>query len=188
MRKITVILTIILTLTLYLEAYSFAEGILWQNISHEENSLKTVLINPDNPSLIYFGSNNGVFKSEDTGESWRNVLSLNGQDKTINHILFDPADKNCLYAAGSDGLFYSPDAGKNWNRLFKAEADSECTALSVLPYGIYLGGQNGLLVSKNQGLSWQKEKDELGRSPILTITHNPKEPNHLYTATAKKYS
>ncbi len=186
MRKITVILTIILTLTLYLGDYSFAEGILWQNISQEENSIKTVLVDPNNPLFIYFGSDNGIFKSEDGGESWRNVLSLNGQNQTINLVLFDPADKNCLYAAGSDGLFYSPDAGKNWNRIFKAEADSGCAALSVLPYGIYLGGQNGLLVSKDQGLSWQKEKDELGRNPILNITHNPKEPSHIYTATAQK--
>ena len=184
MRKITVILTIILTLTLHLETYSFAEAILWQNTSKEENSLKTVLINPDNPSLIYFGSNNGIFKSEDGGENWRNVLSLNGQDKTINHIVFDPDDKNRLYAAGSDGLFYSPDSGKNWNRIFKAESDSECVSLSVLPYGIYVGTKNGLWVSKNQGLSWQKEKDELGRSRILTITYDTKETNHIYAATA----
>ena len=183
MRKITAIPITAMIFSLNFLVCSFAEGILWQNISHEENSLKTVLIDPDNHSLIYFGSNNGIFKSEDAAESWRDILSLSGQDKTINHILFDPADKNRLYATGSDGLFYNSGKDKSWNRIFKAEADSGCTALSVLPYGIYLGTKSGLFVSKDQGLNWQREKNELGRGHIMAIAYAPGEPGHLYAAT-----
>lgn len=183
MSKINPILTIALTLTLNLNAFSSSEGISWQDISQEENSVQTVLLAPDNPLLIYFGSDNGIFKSEDGTESWRNIFPQNGQDKAINHIAFDPRDKNRLYAAGSDGLFYSSGKGKSWNRIFKSESGSGCTALSVLPYGIYLGTKNGLFVSKDQGLSWQREKDELGRSHIMAIAYAPGEPDHLYAAT-----
>ncbi len=183
MKKTTLILNIVLQLSSVLAACSFADSLSWQNISRQENRIKTALVDPKDNLLVYFGSDSGVFKSEDGGESWRNIFPLNGQDKAINHMILDPQDKNRLYAAGSDGLFYSSGKDKSWNRIFKAEANSGCTALSVLPYGIYLGTKSGLFVSNDQGQSWQKEKDELGRGHIMAIAYSTGKPGHLYAAT-----
>ncbi len=146
--------------------------------------MRTVLVNPDNPSIIYIGSNKGVFKTEDGGVNWRNILFVKGQSHSINFLLFDPQDKNSLYVATGNGLFYSSNQGKSWNRIFQGKnyLENECTTLVVLPYGIYLGTKGGLFVSKDRGRSWSKEKGKLGSSDILAIAYNKIEPSYIYVA------
>jgi ligand-binding sensor domain-containing protein len=162
----------------------FASELAWEDIGRGNLNLKTVLVEPDKPRIIYIGSSNGVFKTEDGGETWRNILSLRGQNKAVNFLSFNPQDKNSLFAATGNGLFYSSNQGKNWKRIFKGKnyLESECTTLAALPYGIYLGTKAGLFVSIDKGRSWHKETGNLGNSHILAIASDLKEPDYIYVA------
>jgi hypothetical protein len=162
----------------------FAGEVEWQEIGRGILDVKSVLVNPDNPNIIYIGTSAGVFKTEDAGEIWRYVLSIKGQNKRVNFLLFDPRNENSLYAATANGLFYSSNQGNNWSRTFKGKNsfENECTGLAILPYGIYLGTKAGLFVSKDKGRSWHKETGKFGTSCILAITYNLKEPDYIYVA------
>jgi len=156
----------------------------WQNISRENLDLTAVLVNPDNPNIIYAGANNGIFKTEDGGANWRNILSVKGQNRSVNFLLFGLQDKNSLYAATGNGLFYSFNQGKSWKRIFQGKnyLENECTGLAILPYGIYLGTKAGVFLSKDNGRSWHKESGILGNSQILNISYNLSEPDYIYIA------
>ncbi len=158
--------------------------IAWEEIGKDNLDLKTVLVNPEAPSIIFIGSKKGIFKSEDGGDSWRNILSIRGQNREINFLLFGPQDKNSLYAATGDGLYYSWNQGENWKRIFRGKnyLQNNCSTLAVLPAGIYLGTKGGLFVSRDKGRSWQKETGKIGNSQILSIAYNPKEANLIYVA------
>lgn len=162
----------------------FANDIIWDDIGRGSLNLRTVLVNPDNPQIIYIGSTNAVLKSEDGGGSWRTILSVRGGNRAVNHLLFDFSNRNSLYAATGNGLFFSSDQGKNWRRIFKGKnyLENECVTLAVLPSTVYLGTKGGLLVSKDKGRSWSKETGKLGNSQILAIAYNLKEPNSIYIA------
>ncbi len=161
-----------------------ASDIVWQDIGRGNLNLNAVIVNPDNPRIIYIGSSNGVFKTEDGGKTWRNVLSVKGKNRVVNFLLFDPHDKNSLFAATGNGLFYSSNQGKTWEKIFKGKSylESECTSIAILPYSIYLGTKSGCFVSIDKGRSWHKETGKLGNSRILAIASDLKEPDYVYVA------
>ena len=182
MKKILLIISVAVLLVLFLKVFVFAFEATWQDISGANLNLKALLVNPDNPRLIYIGSDKGVFKSEDAGASWRNVLSIRGKNKAINFISSGPLAGDSLYAASGNGLFYSPNQGKNWYRIFKGKSslESECTVLAVLRGEIYLGTKDGLFTSKDSGRSWYKQAGRLGSSHILSIAASGKDPQYAY--------
>lgn len=162
-----------------------AGEIEWQDIGRGIRNAKTVLINAGAPEIIYVGSGDGVFKSEDSGASWRRVLSLGAGHKNVNLLLFDSTTISRLHAATDQGFFCSDDAGENWRRIFlgKDSAEKECTAAAVLSSGIFLGTKKGLFVSRDKGRTWHKATGQMTDTPILAISACNLRPNDIYVAT-----
>ncbi|MFA5411240.1 MAG: YCF48-related protein [Candidatus Omnitrophota bacterium] len=185
MEKYAIVLAVILLLFVSPAGVSLAD-IVWNDIGRENLDLRTVLIDPDNPEVIYSGSSNAVLKSEDGGESWRSIFTGRGTNKGVNFLLFALNGKNSLYAATGSGLYFSHNGGKNWSRIFKGRdyLENECTTIALLPAAIYLGTKAGLFVSRDKGRSWQRQEGEIGKAPILAITSNLSEPNFIYVACA----
>ncbi len=187
MKKHIVVMLVVCGLALVSSGVSSsAEELAWQEIARGRPDLSTVLVDTQDPRIIYCGSGNTIFKTEDSAQSWQSVLSLSGRDKTVNLLSFDPYNKNALYAAAKAGLFYSLNQGRNWRRIFRGKnyLESDCTALAILPEGIYLGTKAGLFLSKDRGRSWYKEKSFLSSSHILAIAYDAREPDYLYVASS----
>jgi photosystem II stability/assembly factor-like uncharacterized protein len=82
----------------------------------------------EQPGVVYAGTQPaGLFKSEDWGESWTPVESLNrhpyrpywggtgGGESCLHSIEIDPRDPNRLYASiSSGGSYLTRDAGATW--------------------------------------------------------------------------
>lgn len=156
----------------------------WQELSSGNSDVKTVLTHPHNQHIIYFGSKGGVYKSQDSGLSWRNMLSVKGNNRAVNFLSFDPLNLDSLYAATGSGLFYSDNQGRNWKRIFRGKGypESGCTVLAVSADIIYLGTQAGLFISKDKARSWNREAGQIGKDKILAVACNPKEPDYIYVA------
>jgi len=184
MKKCIVVLAVVGVIVLSLMVGVFASDLVWQDIGRGNINVRTVLVGSDNSNIIYIGSEQGIFKSEDGGGSWRNILSVRGANRGVNFLLFALDNKDSLYAATGNGLYFSSNLGRNWNRLFKGKnyLENECTTLAVLPDRTYLGTKGGLFVSKDKSRSWHKETAKLGNAHILTIAYNLKEPNYIYIA------
>jgi len=182
-RSILILVAVVLFLTVGLNCI-LADELIWEDISRENLGVGTVLAYPENPRIIFFGSGNGVFKTEDAGLSWRNILTIKGQNRTVNLLLSGPGDNSSLYAATGQGLFYSYNSGNTWKRIFRGKdySETECTALQLSSYAIYLGTGSGLLASKDRGKSWQKTSGVLAKTRILAIAAGPKEDNYIYVA------
>ena len=184
MKKYVVVLVVVVLFISAFVVSVFSNDVVWDDISRGNLNLRTVLINPDNPRIIYIGSSNAVLKSEDGGVGWRSVLSVRGTNREVNYLSFALGNNNSLYAATGNGLYFSSNLGRNWNRLFKGKnyLENECITLAVLPDRTYLGTKGGLFTSKDKGRSWHKESAKLGNSNILAIAYNLKEPNYIYVA------
>ncbi|MCX5695268.1 MAG: hypothetical protein NTW18_01180 [Candidatus Omnitrophica bacterium] len=156
----------------------------WQEVSRGIVNVRSVLVSPDNPKVIYAGADKGVFRTEDAGNTWRNILSVRGDSRAVNYLIFDAQNKNALYAATGNGLYFSENAGQRWNRIFKGKNsfENECVFVTIIPQGMYLGTKSGLFVSKDRGRSWYKEAGKLGASRIFNISVVYKEPEQLYVS------
>jgi len=159
--------------------------ISWQEVSKGISNVKTVLINKANPKVIYIGTDKGVFVSQDNGNTWRNILSVRGANRTINYLTYSLFDPRAIYAATGSGLFYSSNQGQSWNKIFKGRDSyqSDCNYLAPMSDAIYLGTKSGLYVSKDKGRNWHKEQGKLGSDQIYNITYSLRDPRCIYVAS-----
>jgi photosystem II stability/assembly factor-like uncharacterized protein len=148
----------------------YAQELEWTSIGKDNRNIKTVAINLVDSQVIYFGNNRGVFKSEDGGENWRNILA--GQK--INHLFLDKNQDNSLYAASENGLWFSQDSGLTWKKVFKGKSylESQCKAVYTSANIIYLGTAGGLFQSQDSAITWKKQEGVLSKQYIVNIKGN----------------
>ncbi|MGA1435369.1 MAG: WD40/YVTN/BNR-like repeat-containing protein, partial [Candidatus Kapaibacteriota bacterium] len=143
-------------------------GYLWEPLMDFENSssMGQVVIDPNNPSIIYAATGedrggsygypgSGVYRSTDEGKSWKLIgLATVGAFMSFK---VHPLNSNVLYAGGmnSNGGFYrSTNAGATWERTFsKGIRDISINPKNVDELYIASPG-NGVYKSKDGGLTF----------------------------------
>ncbi len=164
----------------------FSQDIDWEDLSRGILNVRAILVDPDQPEIIYAGTDNSVFKSEDNGKSWKRILSVRGENKAVNLLAFGPKTKNLLYAATGNGLFYSANEGKTWVKIFRGKnyLENQCTAVAILPYALYLGTKAGLFASRDNGRTWQRADGKLSTSNISSIAYHIDSPDYIYAGSS----
>ena len=79
------------------------------NPNNSPNSMNDIYILPDNKDVLYVATNNGLFKSENAGANWENILGGNIKDVKIK-----PGDSNTIYAVTPNQFFRSTDGGDSF--------------------------------------------------------------------------
>jgi len=120
----------------------------------------------------------GVFKkSADAGASWVDVRPNGLPGLDIHGFAVDPRRPATLYAAlAGQGLYRSADGGRSF-ALASRDVGGAVMALAVLPDGRILAAdmQQGLLVSRDGGRSWQR----LLAGQVIGLAVNPADPSRL---------
>jgi len=129
------------------------DGTTWQPVFDHEGSysIGTVVIDPKHPNVVWVGTgeNNsqrsvsygdGVYRSEDSGKTWKNMGLKKSEH--IARILIDPRDSNVIYVAsqgplwgpgGDRGLYKSTDSGKTWNAILTISENTGITDVVMDP-------------------------------------------------------
>ena len=69
-------------------------------------------VDPANPKIMYVAMRDGLFKSTDAGDSWKQVGS---ELKNLATVTVNPKNSNEVYVATADGkIFASADGGVKW--------------------------------------------------------------------------
>jgi len=66
-------------------------------------------IKPDDASIVYAGTSDGVFKSTDQGTTWTNT----GLSR-VRDLIIDPRAPNWIYAGTDSGVYVSFSGGNEW--------------------------------------------------------------------------
>jgi photosystem II stability/assembly factor-like uncharacterized protein len=88
----------------------------WEEINSglTDTHITSLAIDPTNTSIIYAGTNRGVFKSTDGGGTW----SVTGMSNVLSVLCLaiDSINSSTMYA-GTDGqgIWWSTDGGRSWN-------------------------------------------------------------------------
>lgn len=111
---------------------SVDSGLTWAliNAGIENLSVGSLLVNPEDPNIILAGTNNGIYRSIDAGDSWTYVSSTSADYRSM---LFKPDDSNVVYATGSGKVFKSIDAGENWYWLNQGIQSPSRMVIGVSP-------------------------------------------------------
>jgi photosystem II stability/assembly factor-like uncharacterized protein len=129
-----------------------------------------ILIDPGDEDIVIAGTNRGIFKSFDGGQSW---IEAYNEGYAVQDLVADPYDFNTIYAgANSLGIVKSEDAGDTWFHSYNGIGEGgrfqlaisklnpnkiytcvEAFDLEQLGTGIY---KTHIYVSADKGQSWSR--------------------------------
>ncbi len=113
-------------------------GPMWDATNGLAPQVIQILIDPSSPNTVYAGTDQGVYRSTDGGETWepRNGGLGGYGDLVVSGIVRHPTNPDILFiATWGYGLFKSTDAGRNWTRLTDPLA-SGTQAMAAPPPGL----------------------------------------------------
>jgi photosystem II stability/assembly factor-like uncharacterized protein len=108
----------------------------------------------------------------------------------INVLVHTEDGKNGIIAGTDSGLYRTYDINSGWEKIYFGEGVNEkvfaiCTS-PAQPQTIWAGtAKSGLMVSRNDGETWQKIEDVRNEVPISAIVVDPKRPERIYVGTTQ---
>lgn len=129
----------------------------------EDAVIKRVTVSPFDAALIYVGSDNSLYESRDSGETFQKVAVF--KDEEIRHMFFDRQLAGSLYVVTVRHLYKFKNQPE---KLFSC-ADTEVINTAEIQQGkIYIGTSCGVYYALADFLNWQK-LGGLGETAVRSI-------------------
>ena len=176
-------------------------GVSWRNVSDGQfgvGSIGAMDMSDSDPNVVYVGTGeqalrgdvshgDGVYKSTDGGETWRNVGLT--ETRQIAKLIVHPEDPDIVYVAAlghfagpneERGVFRTRDGGDSWERILFVDENTGAVGLALdesnpdrliagmwdvrrFPWGIRSAGPgSGIYRTVDGGDSWQNISEHDG--------------------------
>lgn len=159
--------------------------------------VSSIGFDPNNGNVFYLGTDWGIYRSADGGNTVTEVLS----DGYIAAVAVAPSNSSIGYAAyhpewdSNDGSIYkSTDDGQSWSRISNGSLPSGLRILKLIvdhddPNVLYMLSGEGrfncgeavVYESADGGVSWRRIATDLGQ--IMDMALDPNDANQLYLTT-----
>jgi photosystem II stability/assembly factor-like uncharacterized protein len=188
----------------------------WRLVGYEDTGLPTaaifsLVVDPSSPSeqraLLAAVDGNGIYRSDDAGDSWRRIDSGLGEGRRFTDLVIDPTKPRRLFIgakfgrAGGElqrgGVFRSLDGGESWQpvgdiperpRVVIAPSDPNVVYIAERDYSSV--GRGGVYRSADGGDTWELMVERLddgsgnvARTYIAALVVDPRDANHVYASS-----
>ena len=156
-----------------------------------EKSTRSLAMAVSNPNVLAAGALDGVYLSEDSGESWRLISAADRPElKNIESIAIDPKDPNVIYAGTWHLAWKTADSGRTWRPINRGMIDdSDVFSIIVDPLnpsvvytsacsGIYKSDSGGEIFRKIQGIPFSARRTRI-------LRQDPNHTNIIYAGTTE---
>jgi photosystem II stability/assembly factor-like uncharacterized protein len=169
-------------------------GKTWKEAAElKGESLHSLTQSPKDPDILLAGTNRGIYRSVNSGESWE-LLPTQSTPGLINveSLAIDPRNSDVIYA----GTWYLPykttDGGKSWS-ITKTGVidDSDIFAIEIdqaNPDHVIMSACSGIYETRNAGATWRKVNGIPSQSRrTRAILQNPAKPAVIYAGTTEGF-
>ena len=154
-------------------------------------SIRAMALAPSDPKVVVAGALDGVFRSDDGGNSWRQISPPNHAEiKNIESIAVDPQNPDVVYAGTWHLPWKTPDGGKNWEHIKNGVIDdSDVFSIIVDPKApsvVYASACSGIYKSENGGDLFKKAQGIPFSARRTRVLHqDPVNSNIVYAGTTE---
>ena len=175
-------------------AAAYAMGGGWDPLGPFGGSAAIVQVDRHHPGgLLAATSNAQVFRSEDSGDSWK-PLPFPAQMRATLHALEVDHQNPGVYLVGLSsetpkysGIMRSSDSGLTWKRIPEPglRAIWSVAIWTQDSRVIAAGGENGLWLTRDGGETWERLTpwDDPKMNPIVSLAFDPWDSKILYAGT-----
>lgn len=141
--------------------------------------------NPDRIFATIGGDDGGIYRSDDSGKTWKLVngsFEMHARQYYYGHIFADPLQPDTVYTFSSKDFYKSVDAGKTWGRIQTPHGDYH--DLWIDPHDnlrMVNGNDGGATVTFDGGKSWSAESNQT-TAQFYTVRTDNDFPYHVYGA------
>ena len=102
------------------------DGGEWEHVFGDLETF-TVFVHPTDPALVFAGTSDGVWRSDDRGSSFKRT-NFPDADKQVWSFLVIDDNPDCMYAGASPiDVYRSDDRGTSWRRLPNPGIKERCS-------------------------------------------------------------
>src|SRR5215212_5044131 len=169
-------------------------GVTWRESSELRNeALHSLAQSESNPDTLIAGTFNGIFRSDDAGDTWKQLPTQSTSGLLhVESLAIDPRTTSTIYA----GTFYLPyksdDGGQSWRSIKNGIIDdSDIFAIDINPRDpqhIIASACSGIYESKTAGESWRKVQGIPSQSRrTRAILQHPSVPGIVFAGTTEGF-
>lgn len=165
---------------------------------------------PDLPQTYYFGATGGgVFKTDDGGDTWRDVSDTAFSTSSVGAITIAPSDPNVVYVgmgetdirgniSPGDGVYRTTDGGTTWSHCGLPQAqmiadivvhpdNPDVVLVSSMGNVFTANADRGIFKSIDGGKSWRKVLYRNDSTGGMTLRMDPLNPRIIYASLWQAY-
>ncbi|HTF43584.1 MAG TPA: YCF48-related protein [Terriglobales bacterium] len=95
-------------------------GANWEHIKQgmiEDSDVFSVIVDSDNPAVVFASACSGIYKSENAGELFKKIQGIPFTARRTRVLKQDPVNPQIVYAGTTEGLWRTADLGKTWKQV-----------------------------------------------------------------------
>ena len=147
-----------------------------------DSDIFSMVIRPDNPSVVFGSACSGVYRSDDGLQTWTRLRVLPNQFTIRAQIIrLDPTNFSRVYTGTTEGLYVSENEGRSWALL--TSKDVTVNAVQIDPSNnrrIIIGTEyQGVLRSEDNGKTWIPSNDGFIHKQISWIQFDQDEKGNF---------
>ncbi len=163
----------------------------WERVSiggYEPNGrVFSVSTHKDTPLKILAGTKQGLFISNDAGQSWEHV-DRGPSDMYVKAIAQDPRDAAVVVIGSNQFIFRSTNGGRTWVRRGGGLPSGDFTSVVMNPTNpdevmAAEYSRGGVYRSTDKGYTWERIDAELPTNRVWTLLFDPFDRNRMYAGS-----
>ena len=155
------------------------------------DTVVAIELHPTKPNILYIATDEAVYKSSDTGATWKRLNGELARTRVISLAIDPQLPANVFAGTNGDGTYKSPDGGRNWHQFNAGQQKGTISAIvnQVVfnPLGsetIYAATTVGVFRSSDGGRNWTERMGGMTEiNFVVALAIDLAHPNIMYAGT-----
>jgi len=144
----------------------------------DDSDVMSIIVDPANPSNVHATACSGIYRSIDSGSTWKRYGGIPFVYRRTQLIRQDPQHPETLYAGTTSGLWKTTNEGAEWKRLTPLDWVVNAVVIDPKnPERVIIGTQReGVQISENGGATFAAFNNGFNHQHILDVAMDREHP------------